>query len=63
MAKAVTHLSKVSRRRDHTVVGTLCHRMSNSSDDMNCTEVVGEVSCKLCVREIDRRASRQGRAA
>lgn len=55
MAKPVTHFSKITRLADCTRVGTLCNRMTGG--EINCTEVIGEVTCKLCLREIDFRLS------
>lgn len=57
---AKVHLSKITHRRDHTVVGTLCNRMSNANDDLNVTTEYHEVSCKFCLNIVE--AERQGRA-
>lgn len=56
MSKPVTHLSKITARRQHTITGTLCNRMSNASDDLNVTESAAEVTCKFCLRILDRKA-------
>lgn len=56
MARPVTHLSNIRRSADRTITGTLCNRMT--SGEINCTEVIGEVTCKLCLREIDFRLKR-----
>lgn len=53
MSKVVTHLSKITARRQHTITGTLCNRMSNASDDLNVTEHEAEVTCKFCKRIIE----------
>jgi len=50
MTKPVTHFSKMVQRREHTLTGTLCNRMSNASDDLNVTEHEAEVTCKFCLR-------------
>jgi hypothetical protein len=51
MAKPVTHLSKVRMiGPDSCITGTLCNRMSNAGDDINCTTEQNEVTCKLCIR-------------
>lgn len=57
----VTHLSKITERRFHTVTGTLCNRMSNAGDDLNVTDVAAEVTCKFCLRLMA--ASEKRRAA
>lgn len=49
----VTHFSKITTRRLHTVTGTLCNRMSNAGDDLNVTTFAAEVTCKLCRRQAE----------
>lgn len=50
MAKLVIHFSKVRMiGPDSRITGTLCNRMSNAGDDINCTEIKEEVTCKLCI--------------
>lgn len=51
MAKIVTHRSKVTTRRFHTVTGTLCGRMSNAADDLNVADTDDQITCKLCLRK------------
>lgn len=58
MAKTVTHLSKISHRRDTTVTGTLCNRMTFHGD-INCTDTETEVTCKLCLREMTYRKRKE----
>ena len=55
MAKPVTHLSKITERKFHTVTGTLCNRMSNASDDLNVTAIESEVTCKFCLKQLSYR--------
>lgn len=62
MAKPVTHFSKITQRRLHTVTGTLCNRMSNAGDDLNVTTDASEVTCKLCQRELLAQTARAERA-
>ena len=52
MAKQVVHLSKVTERKFATITGTLCNRMTNDDDGINCTEVETEVTCKLCLNRL-----------
>lgn len=51
MAKSVTHMSKIAEYRNFTVTGTMCNRMA-CGDDINCTTVEAEVTCKLCIRQL-----------
>lgn len=63
---AAIHFSRITRRllRDGFSVmattGTLCNRMSNAGDDINCTTDTAKVTCKLCIRKL---ASQVRRAA
>jgi len=50
MSRLVTHLSRVRRRGDMTITGTLCNRMS--SGEINCTTDAAEVTCKFCLRDM-----------
>jgi hypothetical protein len=57
MAQAAKiHFSRITRRvlRDGfsvmTTTGTLCNRMSNAGDDINCTTDPSAVTCKFCLR-------------
>lgn len=59
MAQPVTHFSRIRRIGDRTITGTLCNRMQGHGD-INCTDVLEEVTCKLCQREL---ASQVRRAA
>lgn len=52
MANPVTHFSNIRRFADRTITGTLCNRMTSA--EINCTEVIAEVTCKLCLRELPR---------
>jgi hypothetical protein len=61
MAKPVTHLSNIRRFADRTITGTLCNRMTGSGD-INCTEVLGEVTCKFCLRNVRATANAISRA-
>lgn len=54
MTKAVTHLSNIRTIGDRTITGTLCNRMTGNGD-INCSEVVGEVSCKFCIKQLSYR--------
>lgn len=63
MSKPVTHLSKITERRQHTLTGTLCNRMSNAGDDINCTTDEAEVTCKVCLGLLHGRAVMSARKA
>lgn len=53
MAKPVTHLSNVRMiGPDSRITGTLCNRMSNSSDDLNVADTDDQVTCKFCLRQM-----------
>jgi len=45
-----THFSKFWQRRETTITGTLCNRMSNAGDDLNVTTERDKVTCKFCQR-------------
>lgn len=49
MTTAVTHLSRIRTFGDRTITGTLCNRMTGHGD-INCSEVIGDVTCKLCLK-------------
>jgi hypothetical protein len=54
----VTHFSKINRKNAFggTTFGTLCNRMNaGSKDGMNCTEKREEVTCKFCLKIMERR--------
>lgn len=59
MTKAVTHLSNIRRFADRTITGTLCNRMTGG--EINCTSDAAEVTCKLCLREMNYRSKRADR--
>lgn len=55
----VTHMSKVVTRKfrsggEMTITGTLCNRMSNAADDLNCEFEESLVTCKLCLKQLNR---------
>lgn len=54
------HFSRIRHVGDRTITGTLCNRMSNAGDDINCTDAADQVTCKFCIREL---ASQVRRAA
>lgn len=59
MAQPVTHFSRIRRLAgDCAIVGTLCNRMSNASDDLNVTTDTAEVTCKFCLRQLAYQARR-----
>lgn len=54
--KKVLHQSKVVRRREHTITGTTCNRMSNADEDgFNVADSDELVTCKFCLRIMNRR--------
>jgi hypothetical protein len=50
MSRLAVHQSKVVQRRQHTITGTSCNRMSNAGDDLNVADSDVEVTCKFCLR-------------
>lgn len=50
MARVVTHKGKFWQRRETTITGTLCNRMSNVADDLNVADSDDQVTCKFCLR-------------
>lgn len=58
MSKSKTHLSRVRQRGCMTITGTLCNRMSNAGEDINCTTDAAEVTCRLCLGLLNGRASK-----
>lgn len=53
MARTVTHQGKFWQRRETTVTGTLCNRMSNAADDLNVADTDDQVTCKFCLGLMD----------
>ena len=51
---AKVHLSHVRKfGSDCRRTGTLCNRMSNAGEDINCSTDLAAVTCKICLREIE----------
>ncbi len=47
------HKAKVIQRPDRTITTTLCNRLSNrNADGINSTDVVADVTCKLCLAQL-----------
>lgn len=56
---AVQHMSKITTRKlrsggKMTTTGTLCNRMSNAGEDMNVADDEAGVTCKFCLKELNR---------
>jgi hypothetical protein len=54
MSKPKVHLSKVREHRGHTRTGALCDRFTVGVDGMNVTTVESEVTCKCCLKALNR---------
>jgi hypothetical protein len=51
MAKPVTHLSRIRTVAGRTITGTICNRMI--AGEINCSTDGAEISCKLCLRQME----------
>jgi hypothetical protein len=54
MSTPKIHFSEIKRYIAHTITTTVCQRMQ-SGGHINCTEVRGEVTCKLCLARLEQR--------